>query len=126
VAYSVTVTSLLTLLEIHRENETRMGTFSLTADFKNMPIFELSGKESWTSTVEPEIAEYSIHLVINIYSTQAFGTVKRYQLYKITGGATVHLLAFLIHTVQNILNQSARGWLTPADVNLPRNRLTTS
>jgi TonB-linked SusC/RagA family outer membrane protein len=100
------------------EEQTRMGIFGdLTADFKNMLFLNFQGRNDWTSTVEPENRRifYPSGSVAFI-PTQAFEGLQSNVInyIKLRAGYGTSAGFPDPYRTRNILNQSARGWLTPA------------
>jgi TonB-linked SusC/RagA family outer membrane protein len=100
------------------EEQTRMGIFGdITADFKNYLFVNFQGRNDWTSTVEPQNRRiFYPSTSLSFIPTQAFeglqSSVVNYL--KLRAGYGTSAGFPNPYRTRNILNQAARGWLTPA------------
>ncbi|MFN3851646.1 MAG: SusC/RagA family TonB-linked outer membrane protein [Spirosomataceae bacterium] len=100
------------------EEQTRMGIFGeVTADFKNYLFVNASARNDWTSTVEKENRQifYPSASVSFVPTTAIQGLESKFlNFLKIRAGYGTSAGFPRPYQTRNILNQSARGWLTPS------------
>jgi TonB-linked SusC/RagA family outer membrane protein len=95
--------------------ETRMGIFGeITADYSNYLFLNLSGRNDWTSTVEPENRQiFYPSASVSFVPTSAFSGLESSFLnfLKIRAGVGTSAGFPRPYSTRNILNQSARAFL---------------
>ncbi|QKZ11137.1 SusC/RagA family TonB-linked outer membrane protein [Spirosoma sp. KUDC1026] len=99
--------------------QTRIGIFGeITADFHDYLYLNLAGRNDWTSTVE--VANRQIFYPsasLSFVPTSAFAGIQNgnvVNFLKLRAGVGTSAGFPNPYSTRNVLNQSARGWLTPA------------
>ncbi len=99
------------------EEQTRMGVFGdLTVDYKNFLYANFQGRNDWTSTVEPENRRiFYPSGSVSFIPTQAIQGLQSNAInyLKVRAGYGTSAGFPNPYSTRNILNQAARGWLTP-------------